>query len=425
MWEKISLVWKIKEVRTKILFVLLMLLIFRVTAHIPVPGVNLEALRSLFEGNQFLGLLNVFSGGSYDTFSVVMLGVGPYITASIIFQLLTMIIPALEKIQKEGERGQQRINQWTRYLTVPLAVLQGFGTITLIRRSSPTILPDLSMFDFISILVIISAGSIFLMWIGELISEKKIGNGLSLMIFAGIVAGLPNQIAQQSQVIDSGQIFQVALFAAVALVTVVAVVFVTEALRKIPVTYARRVRGNQMFGGSETFLPMRVNQAGVIPIIFAVSLTLTPTLVSQFLVNSRFPMVRTIAERTIQLFGQGGTVYDIVYFVLVFAFTYFYTAVVFHPQQVAENLQKQGGFIPGIRPGTQTADYLSYVSNRIILAGALFLGVIAILPNIVQRFTNISTLVVGGTSLLIVVSVVIETVRQVEAQLIVRDYEGF
>lgn len=425
MWEKISLVWKIKEVRTKILFVLLMLLIFRVTAHIPVPGVNLEALRSLFEGNQFLGLLNVFSGGSYDTFSVVMLGVGPYITASIIFQLLTMIIPALEKIQKEGERGQQRINQWTRYLTVPLAVLQGFGTITLIRRSSPTILPDLSMFDFVSILVIISAGSIFLMWIGELISEKKIGNGLSLMIFAGIVAGLPNQIAQQSQVIDSGQIFQVALFAAVALVTVVAVVFVTEALRKIPVTYARRVRGNQMFGGSETFLPMRVNQAGVIPIIFAVSLTLTPTLVSQFLVNSRFPMVRTIAERTIQLFSQGGTVYDIVYFVLVFAFTYFYTAVVFHPQQVAENLQKQGGFIPGIRPGTQTADYLSYVSNRIILAGALFLGVIAILPNIVQRFTNISTLVVGGTSLLIVVSVVIETVRQIEAQLIVRDYEGF
>lgn len=425
MWEKISLVWKIKEVRTKILFVLLMLLIFRVTAHIPVPGVNLEALRSLFEGNQFLGLLNVFSGGSYDTFSVVMLGVGPYITASIIFQLLTMIIPALEKIQKEGERGQQRINQWTRYLTVPLAVLQGFGTITLIRRSSPTILPDLSNFDFISILVIISAGSIFLMWIGELISEKKIGNGLSLMIFAGIVAGLPNQIAQQSQVIDSGQIFQVALFAAVALVTVVAVVFVTEALRKIPVTYARRVRGNQMFGGSETFLPMRVNQAGVIPIIFAVSLTLTPTLVSQLLVNSRFPMVRTIAERTIQLFGQGGTVYDIVYFVLVFAFTYFYTAVVFHPQQVAENLQKQGGFIPGIRPGTQTADYLSYVSNRIILAGALFLGVIAILPNIVQRFTNISTLVVGGTSLLIVVSVVIETVRQIEAQLIVRDYEGF
>lgn len=425
MWEKISLVWKIKEVRSKILFVLAMLFIFRIAAHIPVPGVNLTALKSLFEGNQFLGLLNVFSGGSYDTFSVVMLGVGPYITSSIVFQLLTMIVPALEKIQKEGERGQQRINQWTRYLTVPLAALQGFGTITLIRRSSPTILPDLSQLDFISILVIITAGSIFLMWLGELISEKKIGNGLSLMIFAGIISSLPTQLFQQLQIFDSTQIVQTLLFAALALVTIVGVVFVTEALRKIPVTYARRVRGNQMYGGSETFLPMRVNQAGVIPIIFAVSLTLTPTLVAQFLVNSRFPMVRTIAERTIQLFGQGGAVYDIVYFVLVFAFTYFYTAVVFHPQQVAENLQKQGGFIPGIRPGNQTASYLSYVSNRIILAGAFFLGAIAILPNIVQRFTNVTTLIVGGTSLLIVVSVVIETVRQIEAQLIVRDYEGF
>lgn len=425
MWEKISLVWKIKEVRIKILFVLAMLLIFRVAAHIPVPGVNLTALRSLFEGNQFLGLLNVFSGGSYDTFSVVMLGVGPYITASIVFQLLTMIVPALEKIQKEGERGQQRINQWTRYLSVPLAALQGFGTISLIRRSSATILPDISAWDLAMILVIITAGSVFLMWLGELISEKKIGNGLSLMIFAGIVSGLPSQIGQQLQITDSTQLFSILLFAGVALVTTMAVVFVTEALRKIPVTYARRVRGNQMYGGSETFLPMRVNQAGVIPIIFAVSLTLTPTLISQFLVNSRFPAVRTAAERTMQIFSQGGVVYDIVYFILVFAFTYFYTAVVFHPQQVAENLQKQGGFIPGIRPGSQTASYLSYVSNRIILAGAFFLGVIAILPNIVQRFSNITTLIVGGTSLLIAVSVVIETVRQIEAQLIVRDYEGF
>lgn len=409
----------------KILFVLVMLLIFRIAAHIPVPGVNLTALRSLFEGNQFLGLLNVFSGGSYDTFSVVMLGVGPYITASIVFQLLTMIVPALEKIQKEGERGQQRINQWTRYLSVPLAALQGFGTITLIQRSSPTILPNLDPWAFAGILTVITAGSVFLMWIGELISEKKIGNGLSLMIFAGIVSAVPNQVIQQLQITDSTQVFTIGLFIGVALITTAAVVFVTEALRKIPVTYARRVRGNQMYGGSETFLPMRVNQAGVIPIIFAVSLTLTPTLISQFLINSRFPAIRTAAERTIQIFSQGGVVYDIVYFVLVFAFTYFYTAVVFHPQQVAENLQKQGGFIPGIRPGTQTASYLSYVSNRIILAGALFLGVIAILPNIVQRFTGITTLVVGGTSLLIAVSVVIETVRQIEAQLIVRDYEGF
>ncbi|MBI5466588.1 MAG: preprotein translocase subunit SecY [Candidatus Kerfeldbacteria bacterium] len=425
MWQKLSLVWKIPDVRNKILFVLGILFIFRVAAHIPVPGVNLTALKNFFESNQFLGLLNVFSGGGYDTFSVIMLGVGPYITASIIFQLLTMIVPALEKLQKEGEQGQEKINQWTRYLAVPLAALQGYGTITLIRRSSAAILPNLTTFQFATVIITITAGTIFLMWLGELISEKKIGNGISLMIFAGIVSRIPSEIQQTLAVYDSSQLVQTLVFVGVGLVTILGVVFVTEAVRKVPVSYARRVRGNQMVGGADTFLPLRVNQAGVIPIIFAISLVLMPSLVAQFFVNSHIGWLQNLAASTLTLFQSGGWVYDSLYFLLVFAFTYFYTAVVFQPNQIAENLQKQGGFIPGIRPGRQTADYLGYVTNRIMLAGALFLGVIAILPNLVQRFTNVTTLIVGGTSLLIVVSVVIETVKQVEAQLIVRDYEGF
>jgi len=426
MWEKLSLVWKIKDVRKKLLVILGLLVLFRLVAHIPIPGVDAQALNSFFQSNQVFGLLNVFSGGGYDTFSVVMLGVGPYITSSIIFQLLTMIIPALEKIQKEGERGQERINRWTRMLTVPMAILQGYGTITLIRRSSPSILPDLTMFQFVTALITITAGTLFLMWLGELISEKKMGNGISLMIFAGIVARFPSEIQQTFAIFDSSQALDYALFAAVGIATIVAVVFVTEAIRKIPVTYARRIRGAQSGGGTtmESFLPLKVNQAGVIPIIFAVSLILTPTLVAQFFANSSTIWLREAAGTIIRVLQQGTLTYDVFYFILVFAFTYLYTAVVFQPNQVAENIQKQGGFIPGIRPGKMTADYLNYVTNRIMLVGALFLSVVAILPNIVQQYTNITTLIVGGTSLLIVVSVVIETVKQVQSQLIVRDYDG-
>jgi preprotein translocase subunit SecY len=427
MWEKLALVWKLKEVRQKLLVILGLLILFRLVAHIPVPGVNITALNNFFQSNQLFGLLNVFSGGGYDTFSVVMLGVGPYITASIIFQLLTMIVPSLEKIQKEGERGQEQINRWTRYLAVPMAILQGYGTITLIRRASPTILPELNVFQFVTILITITAGTLFLMWIGEIISEKKLGNGISLMIFAGIIARVPSEIQQTAAIFDSSNIMNYAIFAAVGILTIMAVVFVTEAVRKIPVTYARHIRGAQASSstGAESFLPLRVNQAGVIPIIFAVSLILTPTLIAQFFVNASQPWLRDAAGTIIRVLQQGTVAYDVSYFLLVFIFTYFYTAVVFQPQQVAENIQKQGGFIPGIRPGKMTADYLNYVTNRIMLAGAGFLGIIALLPNLVQRFTNITTLIVGGTSLLIVVSVVIETVKQIESQLIVRDYEGF
>ena len=424
MLEKVSQIWRVKEIRKKVLIVLGILFVFRIAAHLPIPGVNVTELKNFFGSNQLLGLLNIFSGGALENFSVVMLGVGPYITASIIFQLLTMIIPRLEALQKEGERGAQKINQWTRLLTVPLAGLQGYATITLLRQQGQGIIGALSAFDLTTALVTITAGTIFLMWLGELISQQKVGNGISLVIFAGIVAQIPIQLQQAVATFDSTRIFSYLMFLAIGLVTIAAVVFVTEAQRNIPVSYARRVRGTRVYGGVNTHLPMRVNQAGVIPIIFAVSLVVLPSLVAQFFVNSSMPVVANAAQWVVNAF-RGGLLYTAIYFLLVFAFTYFYTSVIFHPQQIAENLQKQGGFIPGIRPGRHTAEYLSYVSSRIILAGALFLGIVAILPNIMQSATNTQNLIVGGTSLLIVVSVVIETVKQVESQLLVRDYEGF
>ncbi|MBI5404921.1 MAG: preprotein translocase subunit SecY [Candidatus Kerfeldbacteria bacterium] len=424
MLEKLGQIWRVRDLRKKVLFVFAMLVVFRVVAHIPVPGVDPDALKNFFGSNQLLGLLNVFSGGGLENFSVVMLGVGPYITASIIFQLLTMIIPALERLQKEGEQGYQKINQWTRLLAVPLAVLQAFSTITLLRQQGQGIIPSMSTFEFVTAVVVITGGTMFLMWIGELITEQKIGNGISLLIFAGIVASIPTSLQQTIAVFDSTKIFTYALIGVVGLITIAAIVFITEAQRNIPVSYARRIRGNQAFGGVDTHLPLRVNQAGVIPIIFAVSLVVFPPLVAQFFSNSAIGWLATAARQTIVLF-QNQIFYAAIYFFLVVAFTYFYTTVVFHPQQIAENLQKQGGFIPGIRPGQNTAEYLRYVSNRIMLAGALFLGAVAVLPNILQSATNLSTLVVGGTSLLIVVAVVIETVKQIDAQLVMRDYEGF
>lgn len=423
VWEKITLLWRVRDLRNRILFILGLLFVFRIAAHIPIPGVNTQALEQFFSSNQLLGLLNIFSGGALENFSIVMLGVGPYITASIIMQLLTMIIPRLEEMSKEGESGRQRINQWTRLLTIPLAAVQGFSTITLLRQQGGGIIENLAPMELITAIVTITGGSVFLMWLGELMTEKRIGNGISLMIFAGIVASLPTQIGQTLAVFDTSQIGTIVIFVALGLITVAGVVLVTEATRNIPVQYARRIRGNRVYGGVSTHLPMRVNQAGVIPIIFAVSLVLFPPLIAQFFVNSGNAFIANAATWITTQF-QGGVLYSSLYFILVVAFTYFYTAVVFHPDQIADNLQKQGGFIPGIRPGRHTQQYLSYVSSRILLAGALFLGVIAVLPNIVQGVTNISTLIIGGTSLLIVVSVVIETVKQIDSHLIARDYEG-
>lgn len=424
MWEKIRQIWTVKDLRAKIIFVIAMLIVFRIASHIPIPGINVANLKNLFESNQILGLLNIFSGGGMTNFSVAMLGVAPYITSSIIFQLLTMIIPKLEELQNEGEAGQAKLNQYQRLLTVPLAALQAYSMITYYRQSGHGIIPEMSIFNLVTAIVTITAGTLFLMWIGELISEKHIGNGVSLIIFAGIVARVPASIQQTLATFDPTKIGAVLIFLVIGLVTIAAVVIVTEAQRNIPVSYAKRIRGMRMYGGVDTHLPLRVNQAGVIPIIFAVSIVLFPPMIAQFFIHSQTAWLANVANLVVTVF-RNQVFYAVFYFILVVSFTYFYTAVIFHPSQVAENLQKQGGFIPGVRPGRATADYLGYISNRIILGGALFLGVIAVLPSIMQGITQIQTLVVGGTGLLIVVSVAIETAKQIESQLVMREYEGF
>jgi len=424
MWlKKLVQIWRIKDLRNSLLFVLGMLVIFRIAAHIPVPGVDTAALASFFNSNQLLGVMNVLSGGGMESFSLVAMGVAPYITASIIFQLLGMIIPKLEELSKEGESGRRKINQWTRLLTVPLAALQGYGLIVLLRQSQIQILTDFSPWRLFVTIITVSAGTVFLMWIGELISEKNIGNGISLLIFAGIVVRVPAVLQQTLLVFDKSEILNLILFIIIAIITIVGVVIITEGQRNVPVQYARQVRGTKMYGGVSTHLPLRVNMAGVIPIIFAISVILFPPLIAQFFLNAKSIFLVNFAHGVINLF-QNQVFYGVMYFLLVFAFTYFYTEVVFHPDQIAENLQKQGGFIPGIRPGSHTAEYLKKTTNRIILAGALFLGLIAVLPLVMTSFTGLATLAIGGTSLLIVVQVIIETVKKIESQLTMRDYEG-
>jgi preprotein translocase subunit SecY len=434
MFDTLRQIWQTRDLRNNILFVVAMLTIFRVLAHIPLPGINQENLRDFFASNQLLGFINIFSGGGLENFSIVALGVAPYITASIIFQVLTMVVPKLEEWSKEGEYGRQQINKWTRWATVPLAVLQSVGLITLLRQSAGQfqILPsDIDAFTYGTLILTMTAGTILLMWIGELISERKVGNGISLLIFAGIIASLPQSLQNTFLLlrapgggIDQEQLFTLVAFAVIAVITIFGIVYITEAERNVPVSYAKRMRGNRMYGGVDSHLPLRVNQAGVIPIIFAISILLFPPLAAQFFASAQTPWLADIANWVTRVF-QNQTFYAVAYFVLVFAFTYFYTFIVFQPTQIAENLQKQGGFIPGIRPGQPTAQYLEYTLTRIIFAGALFLGIIAVLPLVMQSATGITTLAIGGTSLLIVVTVVIETIKQIKSQLIMRDYEAY
>lgn len=428
-WKNFLDILRVAELRRKIVIVFFLLVVFRLAAATPVPGIERESLKSLFGGNQLFGLLDIFSGGGLSNLSIVMLGVGPYITASIVIQLLTMIIPRLEEMAKEeGEAGRRRLNQWTRLLTVPLGAIQAFGFLNIIQRGaiSGQGLAGISFtpWEMVVTIVTVTAGTVFLMWLGELISEQKIGNGISLIIFVGIVGQLPQVVLQTLATWTSDQLFTYAAFLAVSIVVTAGVVFVTEAQRSIPVSYAKRVRGNRVFGGVASHLPLRVNQAGVIPIIFALSLMLFPGVLANFLVGVPQEFVASVARGVVNLF-QNQLFYGVMYFVLVVAFTYFYTSVTFDPQQIADNVQKQGGFIPGIRPGRQTAQFLKFVLHRITLAGALFLGLIAILPLLVQAVTGLSTLSIGGTALLIAVSVVLETMKQVESQLTIRQYEGF
>lgn len=418
--EKFKLAVMDPSLRRRILFVLGALAVFRLLATIPIPGIDILRLEEFFQNNQFLGLLNLFSGGGLSNLSIMMLGVGPYITASIIMQLMTVLSPKLKALyQEEGEAGRKRFGQYSRLLTLPMALIQGFGFLVLLERQS--ILPQLSYFDFGINLALIVAGSILLMWIGELITEFGIGNGVSLIIFAGIVARLPNDIQQVLFNFDPSQIPTLLAFLVVALVIIAGVVLVTEAERPIPVTYAKRVRGARVFGGISTYLPLRLNQAGVIPIIFALSLLLFPQLAVNFLAQASNPTLASIGS-TLAVFFNNQWLYGVGYFVLVFLFTFFYTAVTFDPETISNNLQKNGAFIPGVRPGPSTATHVSIILTRITLVGALFLGVIAILPLIMQGVTGITTLALGGTALLIVVSVVLDLIRKIDAQISMREY---
>lgn len=422
MTEIFAQIFRTPDLRKKILFIVGLLVIYRLAANIPLPGVDVFQLKRLFEDNALLGLLNIFSGGGLSNISVVLLGVAPYITASIIMQLMQTIFPALEKLYKEeGEQGRQKFNMWTRWLTVPLAALQSFSMISLLR--SQNILADISPFTIVVIILSATAGTVFLMWLGELITEKGLGNGVSMLIFAGIVAALPTGISRLFATWDPSQFFTYLIFLALGLVTIAGVIFINEGQRTIPIAYAKRVRGSSVYGGSATHLPLRVNQAGVIPIIFAVSLILIPTMLANFFVASANPKIAEIAV-AVSTFLQDQWVYGIAYFALVVLFTYFYTAVVFDPVKISENLQKQGGYVPGIRPGMSTAEYLHHIITRITFTGALFLGAIAVLPLVVQGMTGIQALSIGGVSILIVVSVVLELVKHIQSQLMMRSYEG-
>ncbi len=418
--EKLKAIFMDPAIRRKIIFVLAILIAFRLLSVIPIPNIDKGQLANFFNNNQFFGLLGVFSGGGLSTLSIVMLGVAPYITASIIMQLMTMMSPRLKAIyQEEGEAGRKKFNQYSRLMTVPLALLQAFAYIILFQRQG--VMLPLTTLELVSDMAVITGGSVLLMWLGELISEFGIGNGVSVIIFAGIVARLPQNLTQLFYTFDQSQIPTYLLFLAGALLIIYGVVVITEAERPVPVTYAKRVRGNKVYGGVSTYLPLRLNQAGVIPIIFALSLLLFPQMIFRFFQTSHIALLATVSNGILN-FLANQWFYGVSYFLMVFLFTYFYTAVTFDPESIATNLQKSGAFIPGVRPGSSTADHLSRILTRITLVGALFLGAIAVLPLIARGITGNTSLAVGGTALLIVVTVVIDLIKKVDAQISMREY---
>jgi preprotein translocase subunit SecY len=406
--------FSLPDLRRRILFTLGALIIFRFIAHIPVPGVNPDALKTIFDQNQFLGMLDMFSGGAMRNFSIVAMGVYPYITASIIMQLLVPVIPSLQALSKEGEAGRNKINLYTHWLTVPLACLQGYGELVLLRRGDA--IAASGPLTTVMIIVSMAAGTMFLVWLGELIQERGIGNGVSMIIFAGIVAGIPDMINRGFIAPDK----MVALlgFALLGLATVVLIVIFTEAHRRIPVHYSRSVfRGQRMYRQSgATHIPLRVNTAGMIPLIFAMSLVILPQTVSSYFHGGVADFFQDWSNHWS---------YWLLYFVLVVGFAFFYTMVIFEQMELAATLQKQGGFIPGVRPGQATSTYLSQVVNRITWAGALFLGVVAVAPFILRRITGVEVVALSSTSILIMVGVALDTMKQLEAQLLMRRYEGF
>ncbi|MDD4761797.1 MAG: preprotein translocase subunit SecY [Candidatus Pacebacteria bacterium] len=414
-------IFKIKDLRYKVFSIIGLLAVSRLLASIPVPNVDFERLKNLFSSNQLLGFLDIFSGGGLSNLSIAMLGVGPYITATIIMQLLTIVFPNLKKMYyEEGEMGRAKFNRVSRLITIPLALVQSYGFLNFLN--SRGVFTDLSGWNIFTDMIIITAGSVILMWLGELISEYHLGNGISLLIFSGIIAGLPANLRLAAFSFDASMLQSYFLFAAISVVVIAGVVFINEGERKIPISYARRVRGNKLYGGVSSYLPLKVNQAGVIPIIFAVSVLLFPQFIAQAVSLFSSDLSIKMNEWVLYLFNNGW-IYGISYFIMVVLFTYFYTAVTFDPSEISKNLQKSGGFIPGLRPGEQTSSYLAKITGRTTLFGAVFLGLIAVLPNIVQGLTGISMFRLGGTSLLIVVSVALEIMRQVESQLAIRQYE--
>lgn len=420
--ELLARAFREKEIRDRLLFTLGVIIVFRFLAHLPLPGVDLTALRQLFASNALLGLLNMFSGGGMENFSIVSLGLNPYINASIIFQLLTFGFPKLKELSQEGEYGRAKINQYTRFLTVPLACFQGYGLYFLLANQG--IVKSLPPLSLTALVISLAAGSILLMWLGEILTEKGIGNGISMLIFVGIVAGYPLSLAQTLAAASGERVGGLFLFLAMVVALITGVVIVNEAARRIRIEYAIRARGSRRYGG-ETYLPLRLNQAGVIPIIFAMSLALMPPTFARYFSGVAHPLVSRAASSLLTLFNPQGAFYIAFYFLMVVLFTFFYTAVIFNTKDLAENLQKRGGFIPGVRPGRTTVDYLNQILTRITLFGAIFLGAVAVLPTLAGGVTGVTTFTLGGTGILIVVSVILETLRQLESQLVMRDYEGY
>ncbi len=421
--------FNVPDLRRKILFTLGLLVVFRIAAHVPVPNVDHTALTSVLNSNNLLQMLNIFSGGSLQNFSIVAMGVYPYITSSIVMQLLVPIIPRMEELSKEGEYGRNKINQYTRILTVPLALVQGYGQMLALNNFSTVkvfsnfgLFSGPTFFPTITVLVSLTAGTILAMWLGELITENGVGNGISLIIFAGIVARLPTLLGQQ---ISAGNVLFLIVMAIIAIGVIFAVVFMSEGQRRIPVQYAKRIRGNRMYQGQSTHIPLRVNSAGMIPLIFAASIVILPGTVSTYFFAASQSWLRNAAHWIYNNISSTGWEYWLIYFILVVGFTYFYTAVTFQQQNLPETLQKNGGFIPGHRPGKMTERYLNQVLTRITLAGALFLAVIAVMPFFISKATNINTFTFSSTAVLIVVGVAIDTMKQLEAQLMMRQYEGF
>lgn len=416
MFSALRDMFRLPDLKSRILFVLGVLLVFRLGAHIPTPGVDAKAMASLFEQGGVLSLFDLFAGGALRRFSIFALGVTPYINASIVMQLLAVVVPSIEKMQKEGEEGRRKIVQYTRVSTILFAGIQAVGMVLWLRSMDIIYVGGISI---VVAIVTLIAGSIAVMWLGEMISDHGIGNGISLLIFAGIVARIPEAIMRTFTLLRTGEMNFLTLIIAIAIMIVVIAgcILLQEGQRRLPVQYAKRVVGTRVYGGQSTFIPLRVNSAGVIPIIFASSVLLFPTTVARFF-SAGF--AQTIAG----IFSPSSPIYMILYVLLIIFFTYFYTAVVFNPVDVANNLKKYGGFIPGIRPGRPTADYIERVLSRVTLGGAVFLAVIALLPSLLTQMLGITTFYFGGTAVLIVVGVALETVQQIEAQLLMRHYEG-